>query len=91
MFLTKVFVFVFLHSLLGGWKILEENIDFQLTLIGSSVVPCQNNDSRESENGQPWKNWNCENHSQNCLIAILVHETGNFPKNHKTNVTINTK
>ena len=59
-------------------------------LINISVVPRQNNDSRESEKGQPWKNWNCQNHSQNCLSAIFVHEIVDFPKNPKINVTINT-
>ena len=28
---------------------------------------------------------------QNCLIAIFVHETGEFAKNRKINVTINTQ
>ena len=31
-----------------------------------------------------------KNHSQNCLIAIFVHEIGDFPKNRKINLTINT-
>ena len=60
------------------------------SLIPIRVGPRQNNDSRESENGQPWKNWNCQNHSQYCLIANFVHEIGDFAKNRKINVTINT-
>ena len=58
--------------------------------VAVRVGPRQNNDIRESENGQPWKNWNCQNHSQYCLIANFVHEIGNFAKNRKINVTINT-
>ena len=61
---------------------------FCCAAVNISVVPRQNKDIRESENEQPWKNWNCQNHSQNRQIAIFVHEIGNFPKNRKINETI---
>ena len=38
------------------------------------VVLRQNIDSRVSENLQPCKSWNCQNHWRSCLIANFVHD-----------------
>ena len=73
------------------WESIPDQAKWLLIQVSvTRVGPRQNNDIRESENGQPWKYWNYQNYSQNYLIAIFIHEIGNFPKIRQINVTINT-